>query len=175
MSTTLRRLGFALLVLAAGTPATRGADTTDPRVFNDAIVGFNSRLTTAGQRFGNAVQAAIGGNPADVTKLREEYQGVQKTLAKVNADMQTLKVPDSPAAHRFYEAEQRFLKYQERLVQEDLAAIIKVVEDPNVGKDEKASRVKELIGEIVQDEASELAPLRRAQVKFAKAHNIKLN
>ena len=166
-------LAGGLLLFFVGTAQAQD-DMADALKFNEAIVNANKRLEMIGEKFGRQIAMALSGKPNDIANVKKGYAEVQKVLKSVQADMKKLadEIPDSAEAKEFYQAHQKFLKGQERMVKVEFQQIVDVVSDTTLDADEKLEKIKEILVSVEKIEQADLKVLQAAQRKFAKKHGI---
>ena len=141
-------------------------------MFNEAMVGTNQKLEAAGTELGTAIGLAINGGPQELANAKEKYAKTVRVVQQVKADMQTLKVPSSKSAQTLYEAHQKFLQGQERMIQDDFGEILKTLEDPALDKTAKTQKLQAIFKRVEQAAQDDLIPLQNAQKEFARENNL---
>lgn len=141
--------------------------------FNDAITDSNKKLNEAGQRLGLSVGPLLQGGQANVAEVQAAYDHCVETMNRVKADMKALKVPSGNSARSFYEAHQRFLEDQERLIKGDLAEIVRIVKAPSPVP-VKQNQITAILQRVSQTEATQLRQVQEAQRAFARDNNLTL-
>jgi hypothetical protein len=164
----------ALALLSLTSLVGCGPSTQELAAFNQKIVTANQRLATVGQEFGESVGRAITGGPADAAQSRQLYNKARQTVKDVKAEMQTLQVPPSNSARGLYDAYQKFLDSQERMMEKDFGEIVKLLEDSKMNQVEKAQKIEAIADRDGKVEQTDLTALKAAQQVFAQESNLKL-
>ena len=142
--------------------------------FNNALSEANQRIAKSGEAWGKELEGAVSGDASAVQRLKAAEQDLRKVLADVKADMQALEVPDSPTAKRLYDAHQKFLEGQGEILDNQLAEIGRVVEDPNTPQEAKLQRITELALAAEERENQDLLVLQQVQREFAQENGFRL-
>jgi hypothetical protein len=142
--------------------------------FNQAIAGANQRLATGGMNFGLALRPLTQGREADLIQVRRAYEDLKQAVQQVQGEVNALTVPPTASARRFYEAEQEFLKAEEKMVQGNAAEMVRVAENRRLPVRQRAARVQQIFQAMAQDEQRDLQTLQAAQQVFARENNIRL-
>ena len=172
--------GAALVLAAAlvlGGPAAncRGQGAAeDAAKFNDAITASKSKLFAAGTAYGTKVGAAVGrGKADDIAQLKVAYVDALLVVRKLRADWKAIKVPDSRTGKDLHAAFDRFLHRQEVSMQADGLELIRITEDKTLTKDQKKTRLIQIIEHNDKKEKEAEAELKKVRQAFAKEHTLK--
>ncbi len=151
-----------------------GNSTKDAVAFNQSLLSANQKLQAAGREFGEGVGRAMAGGAGDVAQLRQSYDKTRQVVQQVKADMQSVQVPSSQSAQDLYDAHQKFLQGQERMIEKDLGEVMKLLENSKLDKKERAQKVTAILTRIGSAEQADLDALKNAQRKFAQEYNLTL-
>jgi hypothetical protein len=151
-----------------------GSSTKEAVAFNQTIVTANQRLASVGQEFGEAIGRALAGGPADVAQVKQLYDKTKQVVQQVKAEMQSVQVPPSNAAQTLYDADQKFLQGQERMIEKDFGEVVKLLENSELDKAERAQKVAAIFARVEKAEQADLAALKAAQKGFAQEYNLTL-
>src|SRR4051794_22054752 len=117
---TLVRLSAVLLL--AGTLAGR-AGAQDAQTFHDVVVAANKKLKAAGFQVAQPLPALLAGNRAELPRFRAARDEAVRTFKAVDEQVRGLTPPDSASARALLDAERKFLDFQDRAINRDLAEL----------------------------------------------------
>jgi hypothetical protein len=166
-------LPAALFALALVGPSAAAGE-SDALRFNNAFARFNQDLASAGKKFGEALAPALQGKAVSLPEVRKRYKNVQKVLADVKKAASALKVPDSESARKFARTYDRFLKGQEEFIKKEFQELLSLVEGSNPPDQQVRARLRKILQQVGEREATTLREVQQAQEAFAKEHGIKL-
>ncbi|MSQ54860.1 MAG: hypothetical protein EXR31_05780 [Betaproteobacteria bacterium] len=164
---------LAAITLAAASGCSR-VSSKEAAQFNAALVQSQKRLNDAGQEFGKSAGAAIGGGVIEVAMLDRALEKTSEEMARVKSDVKTMRVPNSAAARNFHAAFTTMLETEEKLLAEELGAIVRTLKDPSRPAAAKHKRVMLIANYLTKMEADAMASVKEAQAAFAKEHGVKL-
>src|SRR5438270_11541758 len=114
--------------------------------FNNAIVRGTEKLHKAGEDFGRAVSTAINtGKDNDISKVEAAYGDAEKVLKAVREDMKGLTVPPGQAAKELHQAALEFLDQEERRLDQDFRAVMRVARDKQLTIALKQKEIGEIL------------------------------
>ncbi len=142
--------------------------------FNQALVDAQKRLREAGVEFGRSASAAAGGGTIEVTMLDHAKQKAVDAVARVKSDVQRLDVPKSASARAFHAAYLQMVEKEEKLLAEELDAIVKTLKDPARSPDAKRKRILLIVNYLTKMEQDAMVSVKDAQAAFAKEHGVTL-
>ena len=169
---TLSLASLTLLPLLA--VAGCGNSRKDALAFNEALVNANRKLELPAKEFLESLPRAITGGPADAAQVKQLYEKTRQAMQQVKADMESVHVPSSQSAQALYEAHQKYLQGEERLIEKDFAEVVKLLENSKLGAAEKAQKVNEILVRGGTTEQADLAVLKSAQRNFAQDNHLTL-
>jgi hypothetical protein len=164
----------AALALSAALSGCSKVSTQDAAEFNNTMVRAHKRVGDAGKEFVDTIAAAIDGQVMDVAMARSKFEFVVEAIDRAHADTRTLRVPKSPSAQAFYDAQQALLAKQEQVVKEDFKAIVKVLDDPLITPQERINKLRPIARYLRSLDAAEQDRVKQAQAAFAREHGITL-
>jgi hypothetical protein len=142
--------------------------------FNNQIAAIHARLGTAVEEFGQVIHPAVQeGKPLTADELTEAVERLRGQLTAANEQSGQLRVPELPQATELYAAHQTFLAGEQRLIQEELAEIERLLaKQLTVG--EVQDRLKVRLAAFKLAESRLLDTMHAAQRQFAEANRLKL-
>ncbi len=144
-----------------------GCGTKDAITFNDNIVKSHDRLGAAVDAWGKAVDRG------DLPGARRAQKTALETLAAINAESQTWKVPSGASAKNLLDSHHRLMKIEEEAIHQ-FGKIVDVLENPKLAQDQKGQLILAMSKDLDTREKAANAELLSLQQAFARDHNIKL-
>lgn len=162
-------VGLALLCV----PAVR-AEENEALVFNDGLAAANAKLEAGGFEYGKVLGAAFILEAVDSALLKQKHNDLKKTFSEVSEKVAALKAPDSAEARALRKAHDRFLAGQKEMIEGDLTAIQKIIDDRTLDAAAKKLKIQGVLESMEQREGKAHRDLVAAQDAFAKKHNLRI-
>ena len=165
---------FTALALVALGGCQQRVSPKEAAAFNQALVDAQKRLREAGVEFGRSASAAAGGGTIEVSMLDHAKQKAVDAVARVKSDVQRLDVPKSASARAFHAAYLQMVEKEEKLLAEELDAIVKTLKDPTRPAEAKRKRIMLIVNYLTKMEQDAMVSVKDAQAAFAKEHGVTL-
>ena len=172
----LPSLILALIATAAASPCRAEPTAEEKAVAADYLQAINNARTklheagfTLGKTVGPLVQEA---KDIDVANAEAKYEDLKKVLNEVKRSVDLKKVPSGDEGAAIGKAWKAFAKIQTRVVEIEMAAIIAVLDDPNLDNEGKKAQILKLIDRIVSKEKKDSEALTEAQKALQSAFNL---
>jgi hypothetical protein len=95
-----------------------------------------------------------------------------KALKEIRKGLAALKPPGSASARNLLKAYGQFFKGQEKTFREDLAEIVRSLEEKNPPEPRECERLRQQIENFSKREQAQLKALQQAERAFAREHNL---
>lgn len=165
---TTRMVGVCLLLALCGCNA-RQQEAVE---FNNRLTEFNQQLMQAHQQFFEVfhAQRATG----EIDKIRVAHDELSERFDAVQAEAEKVAVPEFDGAQQFYDAIQRYVATEGKVIHEDYGELIDVLEDPSLNTEAETNKLQQIIDRAHQAQEKSLAEVETAQQAFAKQFGLKL-
>jgi hypothetical protein len=166
--------GLALVLIAmVGCKANPGREMAN---FNDEIAASNKKIAKASFDFRASFVPLASNQPVDEAVCKNAYNNVLDVIKKVREDWKKLEVPPSGGdeAKALHKAYDEFLDGQQKIVEDQFAAIPKLTENKTMAMKLKWDTIQSLITKIQEREQNDRRKLEEAQGKVASSYNLKL-
>lgn len=143
--------------------------------FNQRIVQANADLNKASQEFGRVLESEVVKPRPTPGVLRSAHEKLTQEFERVDAEMDSLSVPDCPHGQELYDAHQQFLNNQGGMLTKEIGELVGLIERQDMDPQQKAMRIMQIAQSMQQRENNDLRSLQAVQRKFAAANKIKLD
>ena len=170
------RIIYALAAAAALALAgcSKGVTSAQALQYNNSLVEAYERIGKAMIAFGKAAGEALEGQIIEVAKAKREHENLAEAITRTRADIRIIPVPKSETAKAFYDEVEKLLASQEKMVQEDMRAIVKVLEDPSLSARDRQGKIVPIVQYLDAMETDAYSSVRETQAEFARAHGFEL-
>ena len=158
-----------LAILLLLVPAARAAEPTaeEKKVAADylrAVTDARAKLHDAGFTLGKIVSPLVReAKDVDVAEAEAKYADLKSALVEMKKSVARKQVPGGASGAAIDKAWKAFAKVQTRVVEIEMAAIIAVLDDPNLENEGKKGQILKLIDRIVAKEKKDSEALTEAQ------------
>jgi len=129
-----------------------------------AITDARTKLHDAGFTLGKIVSPLVReAKDIDVAEAEAKYADLKSALVEMKKSVAGKQVPGGASGAAIDKAWKAFAKVQTRVVEIEMAAIIAVLDDPNLDNEGKKGQILKLIDRIVAKEKKDSEALTEAQ------------
>ncbi len=163
--------GVLFLVAAATLFVVVGCSFPPNRVgFIEKLSSENREIARSTRSFHAAIAPLKKGESVNPGQVRSAYQEMEKTIKKVQADMNVQPLPASScSAKPFLAAYKDYLNAQQKILTDDMLPIVTKVEETG-GNAAVSGFVDGQLAKVAADDNAAFAPLMDAQKAYASEH-----
>ncbi len=165
---TTRYLGVCLLLVLCGCNA-RQQEAVE---FNNRLTEFNQQLMQAHQQFFEEFHAQR--DAGEIDKIRAAHKKLSDRFDAIQAEAEQVDLPEFDGAREFYDAIQRYIATEGKVIHEDYGEMIDVLEDRSLNSEAETNKLQAIIDRAHAAQEKSLAEVEAAQQAFAKQFELKL-
>jgi hypothetical protein len=142
-------------------------------------VGFHQKLTAAQQKvsaalndFGAAIRPLSDGKEVDPMKVRQAAEAYRKSFREFGELLESLRVPNSPAARELAAAYKQWVNFYEKTLDENLDEMIRVVCDTGMSHSERTAKLGAILQKFGDKEKAVQQALNAALTNYTKHYQI---
>lgn len=172
----IRRISalVALGVLCTIHYAAAQPTTQDAAAFDKAVVDTRSALYQGGFKFGTRLRAVLtDGKAEEAEAMKAALVDALIIMSKAREDWQAVKPPDSKSGRELHETFAKFLEAQQKSMQKDGLALVRIVLNKQLDQEEKGKKIGEVIQANQKLENEGNAQLEKARKALADEHQLK--